>query len=113
MLRGMRRFVYRIDAECAVPPVGYMINCAYPSFLNAPAQPESVLKRLLGFQGNASSLDHAELDGSLSLQSDNLEDWVDRMVAVNKIHGIRILRGCCGTDVGHLKCLAAKLSPNN
>ena len=109
---SLRTAFDRIDAECTIPPVGYMINCAYPSFLNAPAQPESVLRRLLGFQGNASSLDHAELDGSLSLQSDTLEDWGDRMVALNKIHGIKILGGCCGTDVSHLKYLAEKLSPN-
>ncbi len=109
----MRRFIYRIDAECMIPPVGYMINCAYPSFLNAPAQPESVLKRLLGFQGNASSLDHAELDGSFSLQSDSLEDWGNGMVALNKIHGVKILGGCCGTDVNHLKYLAEKLSPKD
>ena len=103
----------RIDAECTVPPIGYMINCAYPSFLNAHEESESVLKRLLGFQGNASSLDHDMLNGSFSLQSDSLEDWGNRMVALNKIHGVKILGGCCGTDVNHLKCIAKKLSIND
>jgi len=92
---------------------GRIHDCAYPSFLNASAQPASVLKRLLGFQGNASSLDHAELDGSFSLQSDSLEDWGNRMVALNKNHGVKILGGCCGTDVNHLKYLVEKLSPND
>ncbi len=100
----------RIDAECTIPPVGYMINCAYPSFLKTHNQPESVLKRLLGFQGNSSSLDHDKLDGSFSLQSDSLEDWGNRMVALNKVHGVKILGGCCGTDVNHLKYIVKKLS---
>jgi len=103
----------RIDAECTMPPVGYMINCAYPSFLKAHDQPESVLKRLLGFQGNASSLDHDKLDGSFSLQSDSLEDWGNRMVALNKVHVVKILGGCCRTDVNHLKYIVEKLSTIN
>ena len=103
----------RIDSECTTPPIGYMINCAYPSFLNADEQSESVLKRLLGFQGNASSLDHDKLDGSFALQAESLEDWGDRMVALNKIHGIKILGGCCGTGVNHLKYITKKLSAND
>ena len=87
-----------------------MVNCAYPSFLNADKQPASVLRRLQGFQGNASSLDHDQLDGANSLQSDSLEDWGDRMVALNKIHGVKILGGCCGTDVNHLRYIANKLT---
>ena len=100
----------KIDAESPEPPLGYMINCAYPSFLNAAAQPGSVLERLMGFQGNASSLDHDQLDGANTLQSDSLEDWGNRMVVLNKNYGIKILGGCCGTDVKHLRYIAAKLS---
>jgi len=49
-----------------------MVNCVYPSFLDADEQPVSVLRRLQGFQGNASSLDHDQLDGANALQSDSL-----------------------------------------
>ena len=107
---SLRTAFDRIDAECSVPPIGYMINCAYPSFLKAHEQSEAVLKRLLGFQANASSLDHDKLDGAVALQSDSLEDWGNRMIALNKIHGIKILGGCCGTDVNHLKYIVNQLS---
>ncbi len=101
-----------IDAKTATPPFGYMINCAYPSFLNAHEQPKTVFKRLIGFQGNASSLDHEKLEGSSVLQSDSMDDWGDRMVALNRICGVKILGGCCGTDVNHLKYIVKKLAEN-
>jgi hypothetical protein len=73
-----------------------MINCAYPSFLNAHQQPASVLPRLIGFQANASSLDHAQLDGAATLRADALSDWGDRMIAFTPPNG-----GCV-----EIKCTA-------
>ena len=73
-----------IDAVCSRPPVGYMINCAYPSFLNAHKQPQLVLSRLIGFQANASSLDHSKLDGAGTLQTDDISDWGNLMIELNK-----------------------------
>ncbi len=32
---SLRTAFDRIDAECTAPPIGYMINCAYPSFLKS------------------------------------------------------------------------------
>ena len=95
----------KIDAVCRRPPLGYMINCAYPSFLRAHEQPRKVLARLIGFQANASSSDHAELDGSELLQADAVDDWGDRMILLNRRYGIKILGGCCGTGPAHLHYL--------
>ena len=93
----------KIDTICHRPPIGYMINCAYPSFLNAPQQPEPAISRLIGIQGNASSLDHADLDGAAVLQQDSINDWGNRMVALNRDYGLKILGGCCGTNEAHLR----------
>jgi S-methylmethionine-dependent homocysteine/selenocysteine methylase len=90
-----------IEAACRRPPLGFMINCAYPSFLNAHKQPASVLARLIGFQANASSLDHAQLDGTAGRQADDISDWGDRMIGLNKKFGVKILGGCCGTRCEH------------
>jgi S-methylmethionine-dependent homocysteine/selenocysteine methylase len=98
-----------IDAACSSPPLGYMINCAYPSFLNAHKQPKSVLGRLIGFQANASSLDHTELDGAGTLQADEMSDWGNRMTALNRRFGVKILGGCCGTSREHLQYLVDKV----
>lgn len=99
-----------IEAACRRPPLGYMINCAYPSFLNAHKQPASVLARLIGFQANASSLDHEQLDGAVTLQADKISDWGDRMIALNKKFGVKILGGCCGTRCEHLRYIVHNLS---
>ncbi|MGW8186030.1 MAG: homocysteine S-methyltransferase family protein [Desulfobacterales bacterium] len=95
----------KIDTICNRPPLGYMINCAYPSFLRAHEQPRQVLARLIGFQANASSHDHTQLDGSERLQADAIDDWGDRMILLNRRHGIKILGGCCGTGPAHLDYL--------
>jgi S-methylmethionine-dependent homocysteine/selenocysteine methylase len=92
-----------IDTACSRPPLGYMINCAYPSFLNANKQPELVIFRLMGFQANASSLDHDQLDGIATLQVEDISDWGNEMLELNRKYSVRILGGCCGTDVRHLQ----------
>jgi S-methylmethionine-dependent homocysteine/selenocysteine methylase len=86
-------------------PVGYMVNCAYPSFLKPDRQSGFVFKRLLGFQANASSKDHSELEGSETLQMDDIHDWGNHMIALNKKYKIKVLGGCCGTSYQHLEYL--------
>ncbi len=92
-----------IDSLCRRPPLGFMVNCAYPSFLNAQRQPRDVLSRLIGFQANGSSLDHTQLDGSATLKADSISDWGDRMIELNRKYGVKILGGCCGTNRQHLQ----------
>jgi S-methylmethionine-dependent homocysteine/selenocysteine methylase len=98
-----------VDAACQRPPLGFMINCAYPSFLNTADQPDAVMRRLVGYQANASSRDHAELDGSDGLQMDALEDWGERMIGLNRNYGVKILGGCCGTGLGHLRYITGHI----
>lgn len=93
----------KIDAIPSRRPLGYMINCAYPSFLNAHKQPQLVLDRLIGYQANASSLDHSDLDGAGTLHADDISDWGDLMIELNKKYGVKMLGGCCGTTYKHLQ----------
>lgn len=98
-----------IDAACQRPPLGFMINCAYPSFLNAASQPATVMRRLAGYQANASSRDHDELDGADGLQMDAREDWGERMIGLNRNYGVKILGGCCGTGLEHLRYITGHI----
>jgi homocysteine S-methyltransferase len=91
------------------PPLGYMVNCAYPSFLDRAAVPPSARKRLVGYQANASSKPHGDLDGSPIRHMDDIDDWVKRMAALHRQWGLRILGGCCGTRAEHLQGLVAKI----
>ncbi|MCD6534578.1 MAG: homocysteine S-methyltransferase family protein, partial [Deltaproteobacteria bacterium] len=99
-----------VDAELEKPPLGYMVNCAYPSYLKAEREPDAVLSRLIGFQANASSLDHDQLNEAEKMQVDEVSDWGRRMVALNRNFGLPILGGCCGTGVEHLNYLINHLA---
>lgn len=99
-----------IDAAGSRPPLGYMINCSYPSFLNPETLPETVLTRLIGFQANASSLDHSELDGAEHLKAEDVSDWGRRMIDLNRKFGVKILGGCCGTGLEHLQYIVEHIT---
>jgi S-methylmethionine-dependent homocysteine/selenocysteine methylase len=95
--------VLSIDNAVASRPLGYMVNCAYPGFFNPDRQPTELYERMIGYLGNASSLDHCDLDGAEHLQADDVADWGERMLRLNRRYGIKILGGCCGTGVAHLR----------
>jgi S-methylmethionine-dependent homocysteine/selenocysteine methylase len=84
-----------------------MVNCSHPSFLNAAEQPPSLFERLVGYQANASSMEHTSLDGQTEIQVDNVAEWAREMLALNREYGVKILGGCCGTGTEHIECLAA------
>lgn len=94
-----------IDNSLATPPLGYMVNCVYPTFLCAERQPPTLFGRLLGIQANSSSLDHSQLDGATLLHQDDLQHWGDNMLRLNSEFGVKILGGCCGTDNTYLQYL--------
>jgi homocysteine S-methyltransferase len=100
----------RIDAACSRPPLGYMINCSYPSFLKPHEQPESVLPRLIGYQANASSLDHSELEGTEFLLAEDVSQWGGLMIELNRRYGVKILGGCCGTGGSHLEYIVHNIN---
>jgi S-methylmethionine-dependent homocysteine/selenocysteine methylase len=97
-----------LDSQTSRNPVGYMVNCAYPSFLCAQDQPATLFKRLIGIQANASSLDHDQLDEAEALHTDDIEDWGNEMVLLNKTYGMKILGGCCGTGPEHLEYILSQ-----
>jgi S-methylmethionine-dependent homocysteine/selenocysteine methylase len=105
---GLPDAVDLIDAATETRPLGYMVNCAYPSFLSAAQQPATLYRRLIGYQANASSLDHCDLDGAADLAADSVSDWGDLMLELNRTYGVQILGGCCGTSGEHLRYLVDK-----
>ena len=102
----LRAAVERIDASPGRRPLGFMVNCAYPTFLRAAEQPAALFERLIGFQANASALDHCELDNADRLQAEPIPEWGELMLALNESRGMKILGGCCGTTAEHLRYLA-------
>lgn len=102
--------------RCTTPrPLCYMANCTHPSVLSQAlghALHSSVMvrERLLGLQANTSTKSPEELDGAVALESEEPEALAQKMVAVHREWGIKILGGCCGTDDGHIRAIAEKMS---
>jgi homocysteine S-methyltransferase len=94
-----------IDRKIENQPLGYMVNCVYPTFLCAAQQDKNLFKRLIGIQANSSSLDHSQLEGSAILHQDDLSHWGEQMLLLNNRFGVKILGGCCGTDGTYLQYL--------
>jgi methionine synthase I (cobalamin-dependent) len=67
----------------------------------------AALRRLIGFDANASSKDHQDLEGATTTIRDSRQDWVAEMLKLNRDHGVKILGGCCGTEDRYLRELVA------
>jgi homocysteine S-methyltransferase len=99
--------IIQVDSGTSHNPIGFMVNCAHPSFLVPDQQPPEVFSRLLGFNANASSLDLCDLDGARDLMVDSASDWGNKMLLLNRKYGVKILGGCCGTGVEPLNYITS------
>ncbi len=97
--------IKQVNSYVIRKPIGYFVNCSYPSFLNSEVQDISPQNFLLGFQGNGSSLSAEELDGSQNLHSEPIEEWGQAMLSLHRKLGVKVLGGCCGTEGKHLQYL--------
>lgn len=97
----------QLDEALGGALLGYFVNCSHPTFLHPDKMKGSALRRLIGFDANASSRDHQDLEGSSVTRQDSREDWVAVMLELNRRHGVKILGGCCGTDDSYLRGLVA------
>jgi S-methylmethionine-dependent homocysteine/selenocysteine methylase len=99
--------IRRIDQATDAVLAGYMVNCSHPTFLHPEEMEAAALRRLIGFDANASSMDHQDLEGSSATRQDSREEWIEEMLKLNRHHGVKILGGCCGTDDNYLRGLVA------
>jgi homocysteine S-methyltransferase len=68
---------------------------------------EEWTKRIAGIRANASRCSHAELDAMTELDSGD-PDELGRMYRAirDDLPGIRVIGGCCGTDLRHVTAIA-------
>lgn len=96
--------IEKIDSFCTRKPVGYMVNCTYPTSMDESFFSSVNAARLIGFLANASSQDHCVLDGSTEVYAESIETWSNDMTMIHK-RGVKVLGGCCGTDETHIESL--------
>jgi homocysteine S-methyltransferase len=95
----------------------YGINCAHPDHFApslAAADDDDVdwIQRIGAVRANASRQSHAELDEAEELDAGNpAELAADYATLRGILPNVTVFGGCCGTDVTHIRAMAAVLAP--
>lgn len=104
--------ISEVDANAA--PDGYLLNCAHPDHLARAVPDAATAERIVGLRPNASRLSHTELDESDHLDEGDPIDLADRTVGLmERMPSVRVLGGCCGTDVRHIDRMWHRLDPQS
>jgi len=104
-------FIRSVDDATNALPLYYMINCAHPTHVGpvleaAKQRDEPWLARLKGFRANCSKKSHEELDNSTELDRGNPKELAAELAGMKQAYDLRILGGCCGTNVEHITEIA-------
>jgi homocysteine S-methyltransferase len=104
---SLRDAIEAMDEATGSYPAYYMINCAHPThFMPVLTAGETWTKRIGGIRANASRCSHAELDAMTEIDSGD-PDELGRMYRTlrDDLPGIRVIGGCCGTDLRHVAAI--------
>ena len=86
----------------------FMVNCAHPShFADVLVAGEPWTARVRGLRANASRCSHAELDAMTELDAGDPAQLGSEYRALrDRLPGLTVLGGCCGTDHRHVAAIA-------
>lgn len=100
--------IERVDAATGAYPAYYMINCAHPThFAPALREGDPATARVQGLRANASRCSHAELDAMTELDAGDPDELARSYRDLRqRFPQLRVLGGCCGTDLRHVTAIA-------
>lgn len=85
----------------------FMINCAHPDHFAKALRDAPWMHRIKGIVANASRCGHAELNEAQELDDGDPKELGEQLSEIrHKFPHIRVLGGCCGTDMRHMKEIA-------
>ncbi|MDS9470097.1 homocysteine S-methyltransferase family protein [Paracoccus sp. MBLB3053] len=92
-------------------PEAVVVNCAHPDHVASGLDGGPWQTKLAGIVANASRQSHAELDAAEALDDGNPEELAGQLAELRRVlPNLRVLGGCCGTDLRHLRAIAARLT---
>jgi S-methylmethionine-dependent homocysteine/selenocysteine methylase len=98
----------QVEAETGGVAEYYMVNCAHPTHVAAGLDAPGPWERVLGVRANASQKSHAELDDTDELDAGDVGELAGSYTELrDRLDGLTVLGGCCGTDHRHLDSIAA------
>jgi homocysteine S-methyltransferase len=101
--------VERLDRETGAAAAYLMVNCAHPSHFGGELEAGGAWReRIVGIRANASRRTHAELDQLPDLDRGDPDELAGEYRGlVEALPSLRLLGGCCGTDVHHVAAICA------
>jgi len=92
--------------DAVQPPDWFLVNCAHPTHVARGLADDGPWDRIAGLRPNASRLSHAELDEAEALDEGDPVELAASVAAIaDRLPGLQILGGCCGTDTRHVAAL--------
>ncbi len=110
LISGMtlQEAIRRTDEATQGAPLWYGINCAHPDHFRGVLSGDWV-HRIGSVRANASRLSHAELDEAAELDAGNIAELArDYEQLLPLLPGLRVVGGCCGTDLRHLSAIGRR-----
>jgi S-methylmethionine-dependent homocysteine/selenocysteine methylase len=106
--QALSEAIAQVDRETDPGPAYYMINCVHPTHFEDVLDPDAPWTgRIRGLRANASTKSHAELDEATELDVGDPADLAARYAALrDRLPGLTVLGGCCGTDERHVAEIA-------
>lgn len=104
--------IREVDAQTDAAAAYFMVNCAHPThFAQVLENDEPWVGRVQGIRANSSTMSHAELDEAEELDRGYVAGLARAYGELDRtLPHLRVVGGCCGTDIEHLTAIAAELS---
>lgn len=94
------------EVDAAGGPDWFLVNCAHPTHVAPGVAGDGPWDRIAGLRPNASTLSHAELDAAEELDEGDLSELRSSYDGLaERLPGLRVVGGCCGTDARHVAAL--------
>lgn len=112
---GLEEAILKVDWVTDSYPLYYMVNCAHPShFMHLFNTNRPWKNRIHGIRANASCKSHAELDEATELDIGNKQELGALHNDLRSLlPNLKVLGGCCGTDVTHIDAICRSTLLNN
>ena len=111
--QALRDAITEVDAVTDGAALHFGVNCAHPDhFSDALDGASSGIDRIELVRANASRASHAQLDEAEELDAGDPDEVGAQYAELRRLHPhLRVLGGCCGTDVRHVRAIAQSCIP--
>ncbi|HVM07010.1 MAG TPA: homocysteine S-methyltransferase family protein [Acidimicrobiales bacterium] len=108
--QALHEAIAEVDAATVGAVLHFGINCAHPDHFSSALDARSpATSRIELLRANASRASHAELDDAEELDDGDPDELAELYSQLRRRHpNLRVLGGCCGTDVRHVAAIARR-----